>query len=65
MNNPEYCQNIYDAAKDLIDYYDSCNALTVDFHEICLRILRLKGALSGKPIGDTRGLINHVRHLHD
>lgn len=48
MNNPEYCQNIYEAAKALTDYYSKNNALTVEFDKLGNHILNLKRALEGK-----------------
>ena len=48
MNNPDYCQGIYDAARKLVEYYETRNALTVEFDVLGKRIRNLKKALEGK-----------------
>lgn len=65
MNNPEYCQNIYDAAKKVVRYY--MEEPKKQYDEIAFDALmgKLRDALEGKPIDDQKALINQVRHLHD
>ena len=56
LNNPEYCQGIYEAAKDVVEYkerVDTLGDLTVKemndfFRTLGRRINNLKRALEGK-----------------
>ena len=48
MNNPEYCQGIYDAARNVVDYY--MEEPKKQFNELTMDALlgRLRDALDGK-----------------
>lgn len=47
MNNPEYCQGIYDAAKDLVTFYRKHESHLTVF-DVEQRIDNLERALEGK-----------------
>ena len=51
-NDPEYCQGIYDAAKKVVEHYNTEHLLGVPIFEFLTQldivILNLKRALEGK-----------------
>lgn len=48
MNNPEYCQGIYDAAKRVVDAYNNGEKVREHEKELWDAIIDLERALDGK-----------------
>lgn len=66
MNNPEYYQGVYDAARRVVEHHEECQKIfKLNDEGLRSHILNLKYALNGKGGDTTQNLINQVRHLHD